>query len=187
MKYVKKIFGSLISSMGMILTGIVLLIVLNPMGLAFITGFVIRNESTRTLYVTPVGVLGDERRILPQVLLRIPYIPIMDRQNIKLRKGQSIKIYYDWDDVTFSEIAVRDEKNTWRQMSVLPEEEKVCCSPNKKGVYVLPVFDELEEISPQVKKVISREDAVNGSGWLLSVILLLLGPVSIYLGRMLAR
>ncbi len=145
------------------------------------------DTTTRTVYVTPVGVLGKDRRVLPQVLLRIPYIPIMDRQNIKLKSNQSTKIYYDWDDVTFSEIAVRDEGNMWRQMSVLPEEDKVCCSPNRQEVYILPEFDKLEPISSEVKKIVSKKDGATGSAVLLSVIISLLGPVLIFLGRLLAK
>ena len=166
---------------GIILTVIFVLFSLNPIGLSFQTNFTVKNESGRTVFITPVGTADrDSRIVLPITITQIPIIFAYNRGNFKLGPNKTRKIIYNWDDVTFTEIAIKDENDVWRQLSVVEEEEKVCCAPNKYKNYLVGDFDSLDPIDSKVRKAVSK-DRINSG--VLFFYIMFTGPFLIYFGK----
>jgi hypothetical protein len=94
----------------------------NPMQLTFIAGFTVENRTGDTIYVTPVGTVGPEghRHPLPLAVWKAPWVPASQRGRFPVRTGGTITLYYDWDDINFSELVVETEDGELRQLVVNP-------------------------------------------------------------------
>jgi hypothetical protein len=92
---------------------------INPMGPAFLTTFEVKNASGKELWVTPIGAVNRNglRRTLPMTANRLFYLQTPADRDFALAPGASRTFTYDWDDVQFSEILVRDASGDYR---VLP-------------------------------------------------------------------
>lgn len=91
------------------------------MQLTFITEFEIENRTDQPLWVTPVGTFrSGGKSVLPQFSTPIPAIPAWRSRHLKIDPGARRRIYYDWDDINFSEIAIRDSAGVLRNLVVDP-------------------------------------------------------------------
>ena len=92
---------------------------INPMGLMFLTGFTVENASDEEVWVTPIGAVGErgERRPLPLSAFKIPYLLTPFRNDLPVARGARREFIYDWDDIQFSEILVRDAKGEYRALA----------------------------------------------------------------------
>jgi hypothetical protein len=92
----------------------------NPMQLAFITGFTVENRTAEVLYVTPIGTVGPagERHPLPMALWKVPWVPASERAKIPVQSAEKITLYYDWDDINFSELVIETPSGELRQLVV---------------------------------------------------------------------
>jgi len=95
---------------------IVLLNAVNPMALGFITGYVISNRTAEPILVAPVGTLDERGRrgLLGNFPFPFPAMPGLRIKDIAVAPGGRRIMYYDWDDIQFSEIVVRDSTGTWQ-------------------------------------------------------------------------
>ena len=86
----------------------------------FITGFTVENRTAATVYVTPVGTgeLDSRRHPLPLVVWKAPSMPSSQQGQFVVRSGETITLYYDWDDINLSELVVESEDGTLRQLAI---------------------------------------------------------------------
>jgi hypothetical protein len=96
---------------------------MNPLALAFVTDIRIENRLDEPIWVTPIGTVGKKgtRRPLPVCRRRIPYEPSRQRGNFRVDPGERCAIYYDWDDINFSEVVVRTEAGRLFQLIANPD------------------------------------------------------------------
>jgi len=99
----------------LLLTLLVGLSLVNPMGLMFLTSFRIHNQSGEDLWVTPIGAIGPsgQRHTLPISVGEFPYLIIPSNRDFHIPPGDSRHFTYDWDDIQFSEILVRSRDNVY--------------------------------------------------------------------------
>jgi len=108
----------------------------NPMQAAFISEFKIENRTRVPIRVTPVGTRNDgSKHVLPQFSRIFPAIPASDSRDLQIDAGKIRSIYYDWDDINFSEIAIRDAVGTLRTLVVDPAPPTTSYYANKHNLY----------------------------------------------------
>lgn len=122
------------------------------MGAAFVTSFRIENKTAETIYVTPIGTIGREgyKRPLPVKLLPFPAVPAFRAGDFQLLPGENVKIYYDWDDINFSEIMVEDKHG--RQFQQVTDQAPTANqyhSPRQEA-YAIESLATLEQALPTV-------------------------------------
>jgi len=99
-----------VAGIPIVLGGIGLLLLCNPMLLMFLSSFEIRNDSGVDVWVTPIGRwegTGDYGP-LPRYWNRTPpAIPSWQDHDIPLEAGGRLTVIYDWDDINFRHLLVR--------------------------------------------------------------------------------
>ena len=121
----------------------------NPMGLAFLTSFTITNDSGEPVFVTPIGAVGKQgdRYMLPLSMLPFPYLMRLKTGDFMIPPGESRSFTYDWDDIQFSEIVVRNSGGAYGILPTgLHPTEKQYRRPQEKH-FVIPVFSKLAPAS----------------------------------------
>jgi len=90
--------------------------VVNPMGLVFLTTFEVENKTSEEILVTPIGAVGPtgDRHTLPYSALSWLYIMKSSSSDYSIASGEVRKFTYDWDDIQFSEILVRQPSKDYR-------------------------------------------------------------------------
>jgi hypothetical protein len=112
----------------------------NPMQAAFISEFKIENRTQLLIWVTPIGTRNDgSKHVLPQFSRILPAIPASDSRDLQIDAGKTRSIYYDWDDINFSDIAIRDTVGTLRTLVVDPAPPTTSYYANKQNLY--PIED----------------------------------------------
>ncbi|MBL7214131.1 MAG: hypothetical protein ISS71_00470 [Phycisphaerae bacterium] len=151
----------------MILTGpfvllfcLLLLNSVNPMQWAFLTRFKVENRSGQDIRITPIGTRGDEGRKgrLPVYMIPLPALPSFRSGHYHLKNDQSITIWYDWDDVNFSEIAVRAKDGSYYEFIVDPNPLQNQYHPPTSKYFVIPNLKTLSIARPQIVDVVERPD-----------------------------
>jgi hypothetical protein len=108
----------------------------NPMQIAFITEFEVENQTQMPLWVTPVGTFrSGGKSVLPQLAAAFPAIPAWRSRDLRIDPGETRRIYYDWDDINFSEIVVRDSVGVLRNLVVDPAPPTDAYYANKADLY----------------------------------------------------
>ncbi len=131
--------GALLTLPLFLVTLLVLLSMVNTMGLVFLTRFTIENHTDRELWVTPIGAVGPEgtRRTLPLAYFTFPYLLSLKDREFRLGPGARRDFTYDWDDIQFSEILVRDQAGDLRVLPTgLPPTEGQYRRPEQKHFVV---------------------------------------------------
>ena len=169
----KELWRTLLLAPGVIMLPLALLMPLALVGsgmtLGFLADVVVENASSELLRVTPIGTVDKEgtRRQLP-IYDKDDRIPAWQTANLRLRPGESITITYDWDDINFSEIAVRRPTGEYRMMVVNPTPTEGCCAPPATDRLRVPPFSDLVAIDPRVQAAAERGSA-NRVFWLVLV------------------
>ncbi len=164
------------------MNGLLVIGMFNPMPRAFLTSFTVVNQSQETIDVTPIGTIGTEgrRRILP--------LSSQDKRSLNLTGPFEIRLHpkgehqftYDWDDINFSELAVRDGRGEWYQLVTDPNPAKNENSPPKKKSFAIPP---LSQLSKATNDVIAAAKSPRGqsSGWWTAFHLMgILGPLLVF-------
>lgn len=148
-------------------TLLVLVNSVNPMQLAFLTEFRVENRTDQTLWITPVGtVLSGQKHALPRYAAKFPAFPAFETGETRVEPGQAARICYDWDDINFTEIAVRGADGAWRQLVVDPSPPKDGYYANRQDAYAIESLASLPAASGEVLR------AAQGTGtnriWILA-------------------
>lgn len=153
-------------------TGLFVLNVANPMALAFLTSFTVRNSSGEVIHVTPIGTVGKQghRRLLPLSRSSRLSIPSSTASDFRLAPNDEHHFTFDWDDINFSEIAVRDQRGTWRQLVVDPNPTERQYRRPATNVFVIPPLSELPGASDAVQAAALRPSSRTSILWLISIL-----------------
>lgn len=160
--------------------GLSLLLLMGQLfGQAFTATFTISNQTGQTLIVTPVGTVGAAgyRRPLPTVMSMVP-LPAPRAGGFRLEPQQSVAIYYDMDDINFSEIVVEDESGRLLQMIVDPNPTTNQYHGPTSARYAIT---NLADLSPAPPAIVQATLAANQRWKVLMIYLLFLaGPWCVY-------
>ncbi len=132
---------------------------INPMQVVFITSFTVENETNETVFITPLGAVDQEgnRAILPQYLRPFPGIPVLKEGNFKIKPGGRKTIYYDWDDINFSEILIKTE-NLERVLVVDAKPTTNQFHPPESSHFVIENLKDLQTPTPELRAAARFED-----------------------------
>ncbi len=146
------------------LLGLLLLInVFSTFG--FITRFDIVNASGQPIWITPLGVpeSGGPRQRLPQKMLPHLDIPALHDTDLLLPPNGTIAIYYDWDDINFTDILVRDAQGQDRVLVIDANPPTGKSFEPKSTRYSIPPLQQLSVATyPNVRQPRTRMWAVYG-------------------------
>lgn len=123
-------------------------------GMIFITEFSIENRTDELLLVTPVGTVGKQglRRPLP-ILLKVP-LPIRAAKSggFVIASTETTTLWYDMDDINFSEIVVQNSEGQQRQIVVNPKPTERQYHAPKQRHYVIDNFEKLSEVPVNIRE-----------------------------------
>jgi hypothetical protein len=123
----------------------------NAFWVVFISRFRVENRTGAPLWITPVGTFNSGvKGVLPQFATSFPAFPAFRSRELRVDPGRSRRIRYDWDNINFSEIVVRNARGEYRQLIVDPDPPKKDYSPNRQEVYVIADFDSLSNVAQDV-------------------------------------
>jgi len=134
--------GWVITSPLLVLAIICVIATMNPMVSMFMCTITIVNRSGETVRVTPIGThiaIKESRNVLDQYAIIMPPIPVFKNGNFILRPNESKIIDYNCDDVRLSEILIRTNDGSYKQIS----------SQNYR-VNVIPPINKLSDASNAV-------------------------------------
>lgn len=133
---------------------LVLFNAVNPMQLAFITGFTVENRTAATIHVTPIGTVGPagDRHPLPLAVWKAPWVPASRLGRFPVRSGETITLYYDWDDINFSELVVEADEGEPRQLVVNPEPTANQYTVPRVTDFVIDDVGRLGAVDPRVRE-----------------------------------
>ncbi|MFC1814122.1 hypothetical protein ACFL03_15670 [Thermodesulfobacteriota bacterium] len=125
-------FGWIITSPLLILSILLILNTINPMAYMYMHSFQVVNRSGETVYVTPVGThIGTGSRfVLAQYAIEMPAIPVFKQGNFILGPDQPKKIVFDRDDISPSEILIRANNGSYKQIAIDPQSYAVTDIPS---------------------------------------------------------
>jgi hypothetical protein len=139
---------------------------INPMALAFIVPFDVINESGEMLIVTPVGTFNDGgKSVLPTYIRRFPAIPRLARQPYRIAPGETQRIFFDCDDINFSELAIQNASGEFRQLVTDPNPPTKDYYAPRKNLFTIPKWSELQPIDSSVLITVNRKRSFIHSWW----------------------
>lgn len=139
----------------------------NPMLLAFLFRFDVVNESGETVWITPIGAIDreGERRVLAQYTEGGEAIPAGQERNQKVQPGETLRIVYDWDDINFSEILVRDAAGNGRVLVVDATPTVDQFHSPESNRFVIPQLDSLAPAPADVAEAVEWQPAITDLVW----------------------
>lgn len=122
----------------------------NPLLIAFLTTFEIRNDSGVDLQVMPIGQGSAHLGPLPQYESDEPPVHRVRQTAPKwLAAGATLRVVYDWDDVSFRHILVRSRGGP---LLILDTDRAVgCCYSPRQTLYVIPRLTTLRRAPPELE------------------------------------
>jgi hypothetical protein len=128
--------------------------------------FTVLNESDETLYVTPIGERSGQRRVLLEQSSKFPYAPILKQADVRLDPGESVQIQcrgFDEIPWTLAEIAVRNERREYRQLTIDESTSSLMFWTSPGRTYQIESFDELSRASPEVVEIAKKAGRPNSA------------------------
>jgi hypothetical protein len=119
----------------------------DPMQLAFLESFQIENRSGQYLEVVPIGMFEGTGLYGPLPLYRNtfpPAIPLPTSQTISIASGNKTRVTYDYDDVNFRHILIRDKTGHIYILDTDKKGTKQACYGPQKDIYTIPPVDQLQ-------------------------------------------
>jgi hypothetical protein len=138
---------------------LVILNSMNPLQLAFVTSFTVENRSGESVRFTPIGTWGRDgnRSRLPIFTVGFPAFRSFKTGDFFLSHLDSKRVFYDWDDINFSEVAIRTEDGRYYQLVVDPNPTKGQYHPPETNRFVIPAVSKLDEIDPRVLEAVEKK------------------------------
>jgi hypothetical protein len=162
--------GWIVTSPLLALSVLAALNTVNPMVLAFQYRFEVLNHAGEDIWVTPLGAVGPlgHRYVLPQYFSQLPAIPAWRQGEFKVAPDQSLTIIYDWDDISFSELLIRDRHGKFREFVIDRQPTKDQYRPPAANKFVIPPLNQLPESPAQLVAAIHGH-AFNFRAWVFSL------------------
>ena len=84
----------------------------NPMAIQFVTNVTLKNESSESIYITPIATWDGsrDRGLLARYKSKIPAFKDSQNRDILIAPNEAKTVFYDGDDDCLSEIVVRNSK-----------------------------------------------------------------------------
>ena len=167
------------------MNGLVLVNMVNPMAMGFLTSFSVVNQSQETVYVTPIGTVGREgkRYILPLSPSARLSLPLTGPFEITLPSAEKHQFTYDWDDINFSELAVRNERGEWFQLVTDPNPTKNQYHQPEAKEFMIPLLSQLPKATSGVVAAARSPRGRSSMWWTWFFLIGLLGPALVFLAR----
>lgn len=122
--------------------GVVVLRSCHPVARVFVSELRIRNDSGVTVWVTPIGMWEGRGRIgpLPRLTPALWMWRHPRQTRLRLDPGESVRILYDWDDINFRHILVRDAAGVVRILDTDRKGNLGNCYRAQRDTYVIPAL-----------------------------------------------
>jgi hypothetical protein len=92
--------------------------------------------------------------LLPQFVTQWPAFQSYGSGVLTIPNGESARVLYDWDDMSFSALVVRRANGDVRVVDVDPERrELACCRPPAAAQYTIPAIGSLRAPSADESQV----------------------------------
>jgi hypothetical protein len=130
-----------------VLLGFVLALGFNPMRLAFLVSFEVKNASNEDVTIMPIGTLEGSEKYSPLPRYRNSYPPAISldtRTPVAIPGGETVTITYDYDDINFRHILVRDAQGTMYTLNTDKRGNRHSCYGPQKSCYSIPPLKNLE-------------------------------------------
>lgn len=126
-------------------------------GIALIADFTIENRTDEIIAVTPIGSIGPQgyRAPLPVKLVPSPALTAFRSGSFRLAPGESITIYYDMDDINFSEIVVEAERGRMLQLVTNPDPTSHRYHAPRQRHFVIDDLSQLEPVPARVQTAVT--------------------------------
>jgi hypothetical protein len=122
------------------------------MQLAFLTTFEMYSDADVDVWVTPIGMYEGSGQYGPLPRYRDSFPPAWPAkaEDVYLPAGSSVRFTYNWDDVNFRHILVRDRTG---QVFIVDTDKRGdlhgCCSPEHDR-YRIPPLDAMRKAPPEL-------------------------------------
>lgn len=119
----------------------------NPMQLTFLESFYVVNSTGEAVEIMPIGMIAVSGEYGPLPRYRDafpPAVPIPISQPISLTPGAKRKLTYDYDDINFRHILVRDKTGSIYILETDKKGTKHACFGPQKDLYTIPPVERLE-------------------------------------------
>jgi hypothetical protein len=134
----------------------------------------VTNKTSQTIFVTPVGALGNvtSRSLLPLHHTFFPHLAQTKRGGFEIRPGETFHFSYDMDDISYKELAVESDGKMVGQHTINS------VSPNGPNTrppdwdLVIDDLSKLQPISPSVA-LAAAEAKKSSRIWVLYVLIIL--------------
>ena len=122
----------------------------------FMFEFTVENSTDEVLIITPVGTAGRENGKYPLPIHDWNIFPMVSskRGGYDLNPGEKITLFYDSDDINFSEIVAENSQGEFRQLVVMKNPEKNHYRVPSEHKFVIKNFDSLEPVPVHVKEAV---------------------------------
>ena len=140
------------------LTCVVVLDVVNPFALVFLTSFTIDNNLGQDIWVSPIGTVGEngDRYPLPFSYFKHLSVRSIKKTDFYIAKDTSKTFVYDWDDIQFSEILIRPEHGDIRFIITDPNPTQNQYRNLKNKLFTVPSLSELPVASSNLMSVLIK-------------------------------
>lgn len=118
----------------------------NPMGIGFLTEFTIVNETSEELSVTPIGAIGRDGQRSPLPYSRFRNLVVLSSKvnDFQIAAHSDRSFVYDWDDIQFCEILVRNKAGVFRVLPTGLHPTQGQYRQTEVDRFVITNFDDLE-------------------------------------------
>jgi hypothetical protein len=150
-------------------------------GGAFVAEFTVENRTGQRIAVTPIGTVGKkgDRQPLPVYMWPFPPIWSSQRGGFEILPGESIDIMYDWDDINFSEIVVRDHAGERGQLVVDANPTRNQYRAPSQTRFAIDDIDSLEPVTGPVRNAARNAHVPTNAPWI--ILGMLLGPWIVFI------
>lgn len=121
----------------------------NPMQLAFLVSFQVDNQAGVDLEIMPIGMLEGtmEYAPLPRYDSQLEgAMPVDWTKPVRLRAGARLTVIYDYDDINFRHILIKDVQGRYYLLDTDRRGTKSHCYGPQKSVYTIPPLPTLPPV-----------------------------------------
>lgn len=133
----------------------------NPMLLAFLVSFEVQNDSGEEIDIISIGMISPTGKYGPLPRYQNVYppaVPIDRREIVRLQPRASSKITYDYDDINFRHILIRDKIGAFYILDTDKKGTKDSCYGPQKNLYIIPAIQNLKAVPKELIQCFDGRD-----------------------------